>query len=88
MFVIKNEDIFITNKDYHQLKTRQNVNLHMHQVNLAIYGKGVCHMAIKVYNGLPYELKANFSYPKKFKANLKDFLYTNSFYTLEEFFNR
>jgi hypothetical protein len=27
------------------------------------------------------------TYPKKFKANLKDFLYTNSFYTLEEFFN-
>jgi predicted glycosyltransferase involved in capsule biosynthesis len=28
----KNGDIFITNKDYHQLKTIQNVNLHMHQV--------------------------------------------------------
>jgi hypothetical protein len=49
------------------------VSLHMHQVNLAIYGNGVYHMAIKVYNGLPYELKTNFSYPKKFKANLKDF---------------
>jgi hypothetical protein len=48
----------------------------------------VYHMAIKVYNGLPYELKANFSYPIKFKANLKDFLYNNSFYTLEEYFNR
>jgi hypothetical protein len=41
-----------------------------------------------VYNGLPYDLKANSSYPKKFKANLKDFLYTNSFYSMEEFFNR
>jgi hypothetical protein len=55
-----------------------------HQKNL----KGVYHMAIKVYNGLPYELKEISSYPKKVKANLKDFLYTNSFYALEEFFNR
>jgi hypothetical protein len=28
-------------------------------------------MAVKVYNGLPYTLKTNSSYPKKFKANLK-----------------
>jgi hypothetical protein len=88
MFVIKNRDIFITNKDHHEFKTRQDVNLHMHQVNLAIYGKGMYHMAIKVYNGLPYGLKAISSHPKKFKANLKDFLYTNSFYTMEEYFNR
>jgi hypothetical protein len=42
-------------------------------------------MTIKVYSGFPYEYKANFTYPKKFQANLKDFLYTKSFYTLEEF---
>jgi hypothetical protein len=36
----------------------------------------------------PYDLKANSSYPKKFKANLKDILYTNSFNSMEEFFNR
>jgi hypothetical protein len=45
----------------------------MHQVNLAIFSKSVYHMAVKVYNRLPYELKTNISYPKKFKANLKDF---------------
>lgn len=88
MFVIKNIDKFVTNKDYYELKTRQDLNLHMHQVNLAIFSISVYHMAVKVYNGLPYELKANSSYPNKFKANLKDFLYTNSFYTMEEFFNR
>jgi hypothetical protein len=36
MFVIKNRDKFNTNKDYYEVKTRQNINLHMHQVNLAI----------------------------------------------------
>jgi hypothetical protein len=64
------------------------MNLHMYQVHLAKYSKGVYNMAVKVYNGLPYNLKANFSNPKRFKANLKDFFYSNSFYTMEEFFKR
>jgi hypothetical protein len=60
----------------------------MHQVNLAIFSKGVYHMAIKVCSGLPDTLKINSSVPKKFKVNLKKFLYMNAFYTIEEFFNR
>jgi hypothetical protein len=54
---------------------------------LAKYGKGVSHMAVKIYNALPSDLKENFSMPNIFKSKLKDFLY-NSFYTLDEFFNR
>jgi hypothetical protein len=42
-------------------------------------------MAIKVFNGLPDTLKINSIDPKKFKANLKEFLYIKSFYTMEEF---
>jgi hypothetical protein len=64
------------------------MNLHMHQVHLAKYSKGVYNMDVKVYNGLPYNLKANFSNSKRFKANLKEFFYSNSFYTMEEFFKR
>jgi hypothetical protein len=86
MFVITNREKFDTNKDYHELKkTRQNLNLHMHQVNLAIFSKGVYHMAIKVFSGLPDTLKINSSDPKKFKVNLKEILYMKSFYTMEEF---
>jgi hypothetical protein len=54
------------------------MNLHMYQVHLAKYSKGVYNMAVNVYNGLPYNLEANFSNPKRFRANLKDFLYSNS----------
>jgi hypothetical protein len=57
MFVIKNRDTFVINKDYHEVNTRQNINLHMYQVNLTKYGKGVYHMAVKVFNGLPCKLK-------------------------------
>jgi hypothetical protein len=58
----------------------------LHQVNLAIYGKEVYHMAEKVFNRLPYNLKEISNNPKM--VNLKDFLSSNSFYTLEEFFKR
>jgi hypothetical protein len=47
----------------------------MYQVNLAKYDKGVYHMAVNVFNELPYNLKANLSNTKKFKIKLKDFLY-------------
>jgi hypothetical protein len=86
--VITNRDYFDTNKDCYEVNTRQNMNLHMYQINWAMYGKGVYHTAVKVFNGLLYNLKEISNNPKKFKANLKDFLYSNSFYTLEEFFNR
>jgi hypothetical protein len=59
----------------------------MNQVNLARYGKGVLHMATKVFNKLPYDLKKISGHQKKFKVHLKNFLLTNSFYTVDEFFN-
>jgi hypothetical protein len=58
----------------------------MHHVSLAIFSEGVYHMAIKVFNGLSDTLKIISSDSKKFKANLKEFLYMNSFYTVEDFF--
>jgi hypothetical protein len=45
-------------------------------------------MAIKIFNGLPDTIKINSNDPNDFKANLKEFLYMNSFYTMEEIFNR
>jgi hypothetical protein len=74
MFVIKHRDKFVINKDYHEVNTRQNNNLHMYQVNLVKYGKGVHHMAVKVFNGLPYKLKVISNDAREFKVKLKDFL--------------
>jgi hypothetical protein len=54
MFVIKSIDKFVINKDCYEVNTRQNINLHAYQVNMAKYGKGVYQMAVKVFNGLPY----------------------------------
>jgi hypothetical protein len=60
----------------------------MSQVNLTIYGKGVYHTGVKVYNALPYKLKDISDSPKRFRSELKEFLYLHSFYTLDDFFNR
>jgi hypothetical protein len=49
---------------------------------------GASHMAVKVFNALPYNLKETACIPNQFKVKLRDFLNDNSFYTLDEFFNR
>ena len=87
-FVINNKEIFDTNKDYYEKDTRQNMNIHVYQVNLAKYRNGVYHMAARIYNGLPNTLKVISNNTNKFKASLKEFLFVNSFYTLEEYFNK
>jgi hypothetical protein len=51
------------------------------------YGKGVYHAAIKVFNGFSYEFKEISDNSKKFKSKLTEFLYSTSFYTLEELMN-
>jgi len=43
---------------------------------------------IKVFNNLPSEIKNVAGNQKKFKIVLKIFLYTFSFYTLEEYFSQ
>jgi hypothetical protein len=58
------------------------------QVNLAIYGNGVYHMTVRVFNALPNTLKDNSNDIIKFKDNLKKFLHISSFYTLDELFMR
>jgi hypothetical protein len=53
-----------------------------------MYGKDVYHTGVKVFNALPFKLKEITDNPKKFKSELKECLYLNFFYTLEELFNR
>jgi hypothetical protein len=49
MFVTKNKDYFVINKNCHEANTIQIITLHMYQVNLSKYGKGIYHTAIKVF---------------------------------------
>jgi hypothetical protein len=85
MFVIKNMEKFGTNKDYYEMNTRQNMNMHLNQVNLEKYGQGVYHMAVKIYNGLPKNLKIIANDINNFKVKFKEFLIPDGFYTLDKF---
>jgi hypothetical protein len=87
MFVVKNKDFFKMNSDVHNFNTRSNHDLHIPVANLTVFQKGVWYSGIKTYNHLPLTLKQLSYNISKFKTALKKFLVTNSFYTVEEYYN-
>jgi len=44
------------------------------------------YLGVKVFNKLPTYIKIQSDNPKKFKLVLQKFLYENSFYSLDEYF--
>jgi hypothetical protein len=88
MFVVQHKDLFITSIESHNLETRQSNNLYIPQGNLSIHQKGAYYLGIKIFNKLPSNIKNVNGNVSKFKMTLKKFLYTNSFYTLEKYFDQ
>jgi len=88
MFVVQNRTLFLTNTENYNLDTRQRNNLYLPQTSLTIYQKGAYYSGIKMFSNLSSEIKNVAGNQKKFKIALKKFLYTYSFYTLEEYFSR
>jgi hypothetical protein len=58
------------------------------QANLTIYQKGAHYSGIKIFNNLPLEIKHVAGNQKMFKIALKQFSYTHSFCTLEQYLNQ
>jgi len=83
-FVIKNNDLFTTNNEFHNLCTWQHHNFHQPSVNLKKYQAGVYYMGIKIFNSPPAYIKKEFTNSTKFVSLAKNFLCENSFYSLEE----
>ena len=88
MFVVQNKNFLSTNKEKHNLDTRQRNNLYLSQTNLTIYQKGAYYSGIKIFNNLPLEIKNVAGNQKKFKITLKKFLYSYSFYTMEVYLSQ
>jgi hypothetical protein len=86
-FIIDNRNYYISNYDIHKWNTRQGSYLHQATVTLSLYEKGIINMGIKMYNCLPLFIKESYTTPQVFKSLLKNFLYSNTFYTLDEYFN-
>jgi hypothetical protein len=88
MFVVQNENLFLTSMEYHNTDTRQRNNSYLPQTNLNIYQKGAYYSGIKIFNHLPREIQNVSDNLKKYETALEQFLYTYSFHTLEEYFNQ
>ena len=85
LFVVHNKTFFSTKNENHNLDTRQRNNLYIPQAKLTIYQKGAYYSGIEIFNNLPLEIKIVADNQKKFKLALKNFLYTYTFYTMEEY---
>jgi len=66
--MIRNKNQFQVNSEIHQINTRQHANLHQPSVNATKYQKAVHCIDVKVFNVLPFYIKAQSDNPKK---NLK-----------------
>jgi len=86
LFVIRNKNQFPVNSTIHHFDTRQHANFHQPSVNVTKFQKGVSNLGTKVFNMLPSYIKIESDNPKKFKLVLQKFLYKNSFYSLDEYF--
>jgi hypothetical protein len=73
--------------DLHSKNIKQSSSLHHTTSNLSLYQTGTYHMGIKIFNRLPSYI-TNLSHNiKQFKLVLKNFLYLNSFHTIDEYFD-
>jgi hypothetical protein len=86
--MMRNKKQFLTNSEIYHINTRQQANLHLPPVNVTKYQKGVYYQGIKVFNALPPYIKMEFDNPMKFKRILQKCLHENSFYSLNEYFDK
>jgi hypothetical protein len=57
LFVVNNKDLFISNYDSDNVRTRQSIILHFPPSLLTLYQNGTYFAGIKIFNGLPSHIK-------------------------------
>ena len=83
----RNKNQLQVNPEIHQNNTRQHANLHQPSVNATKYQKAVHCIGVKVFNMLPFYIKAEVDNPPpEFKTVLQKYLRENSFYSLDVYF--
>jgi hypothetical protein len=76
-------DQYKVNSDIHGKDTRQSSNLHQTTYKLLLYQTGTYDMGIKIFNSFPFYIKDLSHNSKQFILVLRDFLYSNYFYRME-----
>jgi hypothetical protein len=85
MFVVRNPDVYQTNYILHGINTRQRNKLHIPFVKLSAIQKGVLYSSIRVFNALPSNIVDLQSNTSRFRNDLRRYLITNAFYSVDEF---
>jgi hypothetical protein len=85
--VVNNKNYFKVNSEIHDINTRTKSNLHQPLSHLSTHQKGTYCFGIKVFNSLPAQIERLSHNMRQFESALKGFLYSHSFYTLDEYFN-
>jgi hypothetical protein len=76
-FITTKEELFQTNADVHSINTRHKHCLHKPLVNLSCFQKGAYYAGVRIFNGLPSDLKGLMKEKAQFKIALKTiFKYT------------
>ena len=87
MFVVKNRDLFKLNSDIHRFNRRYAKDFHLPSAKLKLFQKWAFYSGIKTYNHLPKTIKELSHDVKQFRLALKRCIISNSFYSLEEYFD-
>jgi hypothetical protein len=86
-FITNNRENFQTNSAIHSIN-RRNKKLHLQRpnANLSCFQKSTFYAGIKIFNSLPHSLTVLKNEKAKSKLALRKYLYTHSFYSIDEFF--
>ena len=84
-FIINYQEVFQTNSFIHDINTR-NKHLHRPNANLSCFQKRTFYAHIKILNSLPPSVTIMKNDKPQFKAALRKYLHTQSFYSGDKFF--
>jgi hypothetical protein len=84
IFIVNNMGFYNLTSQTHDFKTRHNFDLYRPQTNLSLCQRGTYYFGIKLFNHLPLDIKELSYNAKQFRMALRAFLYSKSFYTLDE----
>ena len=85
-FIVNNHEIFQTNSSVHNINTRHKHHLHGQMPTYLVFKKSTFFAVIKMFNNLPPSVTILKKDKAKFKAALRKYLHTHSFYCVYEFF--
>jgi len=83
--IINNHELFQTNSFIHNINTRNKHHLLRLDANLFCFQRNTFSARIKIFNSLPTSVTILKNDKAKFKAPLRQFLHTHTFYSVEEF---